>query len=477
MTTMTFLQLNDVHGYLHEHPEWFLQNGKETFRQVGGYARLKTMIDRIRAEEEHVVLFDNGDTFHGTYPVVKTKGESLIPILNELGFDAMTGHWDFAYGPEHLQQLVQQLNYPFLANNCFQKETDELLFPPSLLLPIGDTMIGIIGIASPIIDKTMPASFSEGVYFTNGDERLQEDIDDLKERGAELIVILSHLGFPQETKLAESFDDIDILLSGHTHNRLTEPATVNNTLLIQSGCHGSFLGKLTVTVERGKIIHYTHELLEAEASIPEHAETKALVDEAMAPFKQQLQQVIGTTELPLHRNAQLETTMDTVLLEAIAEAARATIAFSNGWRYGAPIEAGPITLEQLYEIIPTNPPVSTATLTGQDIWEMLEENIHATFASDPLEQKGGYLKRMLGITLYFKVENAYPFRIQQLFINDERIKRDKQYNVAFITVQGVPEKYGTNRQNLTIHAIDALREYIASRKKIRITPPKQIHLI
>ena len=111
MTTMTFLQLNDVHGYLHEHPEWFLQNGKETFRQVGGYARLKTMIDRIRAEEEHVVLFDNGDTFHGTYPVVKTKGESLIPILNELGFDAMTGHWDFAYGPEHLQQLVQQLNF------------------------------------------------------------------------------------------------------------------------------------------------------------------------------------------------------------------------------------------------------------------------------------------------------------------------------------------------------------------------------
>ena len=52
---------------------------------------MKTMIDRIRAEEEHVLLFANGDTFHGTYPVVKTKGESLIPILNELGFDAMTG--------------------------------------------------------------------------------------------------------------------------------------------------------------------------------------------------------------------------------------------------------------------------------------------------------------------------------------------------------------------------------------------------
>lgn len=412
------------------------------------------MIDRIRAEEEHVLLFDNGDTFHGTYPVVKTKGESLIPILNELGFDAMTGHWDFAYGPEHLQQLVQQLNYPFLANNCFQKETDELLFPPSLLLPIGDTMIGIIGIASPIIDKTMPASFSEGVYFTNGDEHLQEDIDDLKERGAELIVILSHLGFPQETKLAESFDDIDMIVSGHTHNRLTEPATVNDTLLIQSGCHGSFLGKLTVTVERGKLVHYTHELLVAKANIPEHAETKVLVDKAMAPLEQSLQQVIGTTERPLHRNAQLETTMDTLLLEV-----------------------GPITLEQLYEIIPTNPPVSTATLNGQDIWEMLEENIHATFASDPLEQKGGYLKRMLGITLYFKVENAYPFRIQQLFVNGERIERDKQYNVAFVTVQGVPEKYGTNRQNLTIHAIDALREYIASHGTIRIEPPQQIHLI
>lgn len=478
MTSLTFLQINDVHAYLELHEEVFIEHGQETYRQAGGYARIASLIKEIKKEVNHdVLLFDNGDTFHGTYPVVTSKGEAIVPILNELPFLAMTGHWDFAYGPKQLKHLVSQLDYPFLANNCFKKETNELLFPAHLMIEKSGVKIGVIGIASPIIDKLMPKHFSEGIYFTNGDEHLSEQISELKNQNADLIVVLSHLGFPQETKLAEEVEGIDIILSGHTHNRFTEPAIVNDTLIIQSGCHGSHLGKLTIEVSNGKVKSHQHELIEIAESIIPDKKVDTLIQNTLKEYRPKLNRVIGETLKPLNRNAQLETTMDKLLLSAISEAAETPIAFSNGWRYGAPITPGPVTVNDLYNIIPTNPPVSKVTLTGEEILNMLEENIENTFAKNPYDQKGGYLKRMHGIDLYIKLENAKGLRIKHLYINKEPIIRDKLYDVAFVTVQGVPAKYGTDRRNLDMSAIDALINWIEKRGTFTIDEPNYVKLI
>lgn len=478
MTSLTFLQINDVHAYLELHEEVFIEHGEETYRQAGGYARIATLIKEIKQEVNHdVLLFDNGDSFHGTYPVVASKGEAIVPILNELPFLAMTGHWDFAYGPKQLEHLVSQLNYPFLANNCFKKETNELLFPAHLMIEKPGVKIGVIGIASPIIDKLMPKHFSEGIYFTNGDEQLPEQISELKNQNADLIVVLSHLGFPQETKLAKKTEGIDIILSGHTHNRFTEPAIVNDTLIIQSGCHGSHLGKLTIEVSNGKLKSHQHELIEIAESIIPDKKIDTLIQNTLKEYRPKLNRIIGETLKPLNRNAQLETTMDKLLLSTISEAAETPIAFSNGWRYGAPITPGPVTVNDLYNIIPTNPPVSKVTLTGEEILDMLEENIENTFAKNPYDQKGGYLKRMHGIDLYIKLENAKNLRIKHLYINKEPIMRDKHYDVAFVTVQGVPAKYGTDRRNLDISAIDALINWIKKRGTFTIDEPNHVKLI
>ena len=91
--------------------------------------------------------------------------------------------------------------------------------------------------------------------------------------------------------------------------------------------------------------------------------------------------------------------MDDLLLEAVAEAAGTPIAFSNGWRYGAPIAPGPIMMNDLWNMVPVDPPVSVVDVTGWEIREMLEENLERTFASDPYEQMGGYIKRMRGVRL------------------------------------------------------------------------------
>ena len=99
----------------------------------------------------------------------------------------------------------------------------------------------------------MPPSYSEGIYFTLGKDELKPIIDLLcmKEK-ADLIVLISHLGFTQDMKLLSEVQGIDVCLSGHTHNRLYKPVLIGKTIVIQSGCHGSFLGRLDLEILEGQ---------------------------------------------------------------------------------------------------------------------------------------------------------------------------------------------------------------------------------
>lgn len=468
---LTIIQVNDTHGYLEEHWDHFFEGDHSKFIKAGGYSRIASYMKDIRAKKDNNVLFlDGGDTFHGTYPVVDSKGKIIIPLINKLNLDGMTAHWDFAYGPEGFKEILSELNYPMLAINIYDKDTDDLVFDPYIIKEINGVKVGVVGIAATIVDKVMPKHFSTGLYFTLGNNELPKYIEELKnEKDVDLIVVLSHLGFPQEVKLAKEVDGIDILLSAHTHNRMYEPSIVNGAIIMQSGCHGTFLGHLDVTydTETKKIVDYKHELVVLDEKVKKDKEMDELLDKQMKPYRDKLNQVIGKTETDLSRNLVLESTMDNFLLNAIMDHTKADMAFSNGWRYGAPIPKGDITLNDLYNIIPVNPPVSKVKLTGRQLWDMLEENLERTFATDPYEQMGGYVKRAMGINLYFKIENTEGERIQYLFVQGQPVDYDKVYDVAFVTSQGVPVKYGSNRQQLDIKAVDVLKEYVEKNKTIK----------
>jgi 2',3'-cyclic-nucleotide 2'-phosphodiesterase (5'-nucleotidase family) len=460
---LTIVQMNDSHAYLDLHQELFWKGNHAEYRRAGGYARIATILNRVREEKSGQVLaFDGGDTIHGTYAAVKTQGEALIPVLIRLGFDAMTAHWEFAYGPEQFMKVAGQLSYPVLACNVYDQKSHALVFPAYMIREVGGLRVGVIGIASNIVDKTMPPSFSKGIYFTLGNAELPGIITRLRNgEKVDLIVVLSHLGFPQDAKLAQEIQGIDVILSSHTHNRLFAAKQVGHTIIIQSGAHGSFLGQLDLKIDGGRIVDFRHQLLIVEESIPPDQTVQALVDGALAPYGEELSQVVGHTSTALHRNTMLESTMDNLLLQSILEHTGAQIAFSNGWRYGAPIAPGPITLNDLWNIIPVNPPISLVELTGDEIRTMLEENLEHVFAHDPYHQMGGYVKRMLGLNLYVKIENDVGQRIQQLFVQGKPVPMDKLYTAAFVTAQGVPNKYGSGRRDLDIHAVDALQQYVA----------------
>src|SRR5450830_640580 len=294
-TSLTVIQMNDSHAYFDQHQEMFWQGGQAVYRPAGGYARIATIVKQIRAEHRGRVLFcDCGDTLHGTYPALKTQGEAMIPVLNSLGLDAMTAHWEFAYSPKIFKQRATELGYPMLALNVYDQTTKELIFPPYSVKEIGGLRIGLVGAASNIIDKTMPPSYSEGLEFTLGRKELPPIIDVLRtQEKADLIILVSHLGFPQDMKLLSEVSGIDVCLSGHTHNRLYQPVLQGTTLIIQSGCHGSFLGRLDLQIEGGRVADYRHQLIEVEANTDPDPAVADLVRQALAPYQEELSTVVG----------------------------------------------------------------------------------------------------------------------------------------------------------------------------------------
>ncbi|MHB1460882.1 MAG: bifunctional metallophosphatase/5'-nucleotidase [Armatimonadota bacterium] len=391
----------------------------------------------------------------------------MIPILNSLGLDAMTAHWEFAYGPAIFKQRAAELSYPVLAINVYDQATKELIFPSYIVKEVGGLRVGLVGIASNIIDKTMPPSYSDGLEFTLGREELPSMIDVLRtQERVDLIILVSHLGFPQDMKLLSEVQGIDICLSGHTHNRLHYPVLQGKTLVIQSGCHGSFLGRLDLEISGKQIVDYRHQLIDVEANINPDPAVDDLVRQALAPYQEELSTVVGETVTALNRATMLETTMDNFLLQALLESTGAQLAFSNGWRFGAPIVPGEVTVNDLYNMIPMNPPISTVELTGYEIVAMLEENLERTFACDPYDQMGGYIKRCLGLIAYIKIENPPGQRVQQVFVDDEPLIPGHHYPTAFVTEQGVAQKYGRNRQHHTERSVEVLKTYLARHRPL-----------
>lgn len=456
--SLTLFQMNDSHGYLEPHQELFWCGDGAEYRVAGGYARIASLIDAGR--EDRTLALDCGDTIHGTYLPVQTKGRAMIPILNSLGFGAMTAHWEFAYGPDQLMRLAKELKYPVLAINCYQKSSGNLAFAPSTIIEKNGLLVGIIGIASNIVDKTMPPSYSEGLRFTIGREELPLEMERLRRERVDLIIVISHLGFPQDVKLATEVKGTDIWLSGHTHNRIYRPVYVNGTTMIQSGCHGSFLGRLDLEAE-GKKVRLMHSLVIVDRDIKPDPLVEEIVNRALEPHREMLQVISGKTETALNRNTILECTMDNFLLQSLIDLTGSEVAFSNGWRYGAPIPVGPVTMNDLYNIIPMNPPVYLVKLTGREILEIMEENLERTFSGDPYNQMGGYVKRCMGLNIYFKAENPPGTRIQEIFIRGRRLQPDAVYSASYVTMQGVPEMYGSERQNLEVNAVEAMQRYLS----------------
>jgi len=465
---ITIIQQNDSHSHMEPHWEGFYGQDMD-YRMTGGFARIAQYVKQVREKNPNVLFIDNGDLFHGTGPAVLSKGEALLPVVEKMDFDVwVPGNWDYAYGPKQLLGIANRLHFPTIASNVFDTKHGLLLFPPYIVKEMQGIKVGIIGLTFPYEDKTMPTTFSEGNSFTLGLEVLPKYIDHLKSKEkVDLIILVEHIGLPLSQKLATMVSGIDVILSGHSHDRIRRPIKINNTLIIQSGSHASFLGQLDLKIMNGRIIDYEHQLIPLFVDqFGEDPETAELVNQAVVPYKEMGQTVVGKTAIPLHRMFLLEAPMDQLITDAYMHYMQADITFSHGWRYGVPVLPGPMTMKDIWQIIPSNPELFTVEVEGRELVQILEKNLISVYASDPFQQMGGYILRSTGIYMAFKPYNGDNHRIECLEVQGKPIQLNKRYKVVGAGQQDLRE-LGTRRKFLGVKAHDVITQYLGDIQEYR----------
>lgn len=406
------------------------------YGRVGGVDRMMTLVKAVRAERpNNTLFFDGGDTWQGSYTSLETQGEDMVKIQNALGLDAMTAHWEFTYGQDRVQELKDMLEFPFLAGNVTDTEWQEPVFESTAWFERGGVKIAVVGQAFPYTPVANPRYMIPDWSFGINEKAVRKHVEDARAEGAELVVLLSHNGFDVDRKLASRVDGIDVILTGHTHDALPKVEIVNNTILVASGSHGKYLSRLDLDVKDKKVAGYNFKLMPVFSDvITPDPEMAALIENLRAPFKDEVEKVLGVTESTLYRRGNFNGTFDDLICQALLEERDAEIALSPGFRWGSSLLPGQeITVEHVHHHTSiTYPNVYRTEMKGSFIKEILEDVADNLFNKDPYYQQGGDMVRVGGMSYTIDVDKEIGSRISDMAtIKDGKpIDPDRDYVVA-----------------------------------------------
>jgi S-sulfosulfanyl-L-cysteine sulfohydrolase len=396
-----------------------------TYGRVGGMDRLATLVRAIRRERGagNVLLLDGGDTLHGSYTALQSRGGDMVRVLEALGAEATTGHWEFTLGHQRMSEVFGDATKPgsaktaFLAGNIRENDFNDPVFQAFKLFERGGTMVAVIGQAFPFTPIANPRWMMPNWAFGIREDDLRKNIKAARAAGAQVIVLLSHNGFDVDRKLAARVDGIDVILSAHTHDALPQPVKVRNTLLIASGSHTKFLSRLDLDLANGRIVDFGYALIPvlADAITPD-ADMAQLITAIRAPHEAMLSTELARTDSLLYRRGNVAGTLDDVICDALLVERDAEISFSPGFRWGNTLLPGdPITWDDVYNATAlTYPKVYRQVFSGATLKAILEDVADNLFNPDPYYQQGGDMVRVGGMAFSVHVDAAMGQRIQNM---------------------------------------------------------------
>ena len=486
-----------------------------------------------------------------------TLGDAIMPMMNALEVDAfLPGNWDFGWGPRVYRQRftpntaielapnnrtavawmdgrpghegqscntpgglisyanchVTKANFPTVAVNLYNyNEVARTIITtpanptgrthkPYIIKDVGGLKVAVLGITSDVVPQQAQA-FNTGFRFTMGFKELPQDIAAAQAEGAELIVVLSELGLSKNVQMVREFPEIDVMFSGHTHERTPEAIVIDHgkgdiSIITEAG-EDDFLGRLDVKVAQGsgKIVDWNWDLIEANSAVAEDTAMKALVDQERLTFLdtlpngdpnpdfqchtfgvnafpfgkghtlcESLDEVVGHTDPTIERFNAMEDIVNNANVDAFLELAQSadaslndsnSLSTTNGFRFDVTILgsddgfSGNITIGDLYTYYPIGAAMALAEFSGGrliDHWEGILSNV---FDPNPYRQRGGWF---LGFTrnMHFDVQlnDAFPRtisegkRIERVTIDDgsgpEDVDRSKVFTLASCYPHGNP---------------------------------------
>ena len=410
-----------------------------TYGKLGGFAQLATLVKRLKADRPGALLLDGGDTWQGSATSLWTRGQDMVTATAELGVDIMTGHWEFTYGAERVQELVGALKgrVEFIAQNVRTSDFGDPVFPGYALREQNGVLVAVVGQAFPYTPIAHPRYFVPDWTFGIREEELQQVVDEVRRKGAKVVVLLSHNGMDVDLKLASRVSGIDAILGGHTHDGVPRPSSVTNrggkTLVTNAGCNGKFLAVLDLEVRNGTVADYRYRLLPVFSNLlPEDQAMAALVARLRAPYRDRLAERLAVTEALLYRRGNFNGSFDQLILDALMAEKNAEIAFSPGFRFGTTLLPGDsITMEQLMnQTAITYPYVTVNELSGESIKMILEDVADNLFNPDPYYQQGGDMVRVGGLQYACDPNAKMGARISRLMLRGKPLDADRKYKVA-----------------------------------------------
>lgn len=406
-----------------------------TYGKMGGLDRVATVIKSIRAARPDALLLDGGDTWQGSLTALRTAGQDMVNVMNALKPDAMTAHWEFTLGIDRVNEIVESLPFPMLGANIFDAEWEEPAYEPYKMFEVGGAQVAVIGQAFPYLPIANPKWMFPGLSFGIREERMAEVVQEVRDAGADLVVVLSHNGFDVDRKMAARVPGIDVILTGHTHDALPEPVLVGETILIASGSNGKFVSRVDLDVRDGRMMGFRHKLIPIFSDvIAPDPEVAALIEEQRAPYRAELEEVLGTSESLLYRRGNFNGTWDDLICNALIEEREADIALSPGFRWGPSLLPGePITREDLFNVTSMSYPQAYRTeMTGEVLHTVLEDVADNLFNPDPYYQQGGDMVRVGGMGYRIDITKPQGSRISEMTLlkTGEPIDPNRSYVVA-----------------------------------------------
>ena len=410
------------------------------YGKVGGFAHLATLVKQLKASRPGALLLDGGDTWQGSATSLWSNAQDMVEAAKLLTVDVMTGHWEFTYGMERVKEVIDKDfkgQVEFIAQNVRTNDFGDAVFKAYVLREINGVSCAIIGQAFPYTPVANPRYLVADWTFGIQEESMQKMVDEVRAKGAQVVVLLSHNGMDVDLKLATRVRGIDAIFGGHTHDGVPVAVPVVNaggkTLVTNAGSNTKFLGVMDFDVKGGKVVDFRYRLLPIFANqIQADPQMDALITKVRQPYEAKLNEKLAVSEGLLYRRGNFNGSWDQLICDALMDVQGAEIAFSPGFRWGTSLLAGDtITRELMMDQLAITYPYATLTeMTGETIKTILEDVADNLFNPDPYYQQGGDMVRVGGLAYTCDPAQKMGARISDLRLAGKLVEAGKKYKVA-----------------------------------------------
>lgn len=407
----------------------------------GGTARLVTAVADARARSNNSILVDGGDQFNGTLFYTYYKGTMTAEFMNLLGYDGMTvGNHEFDDGPEVLAGFMDAVEFPVLMSNA-DVSAEPLLadkLAKSTTIERGGEMIGLIGLTPEDTDEL--ASPGDNITFSDPVAAVQGEVDRLTAEGVNKIIVLSHSGYSVDLDVAANTTGVDVIVGGHSNTLLGDmegaagayPTMVGETAVVQAYAYGKYLGELNVTFDdAGVIVSAAGQPLLIDGSVVENEDVLNRIDVLAEPLEEIRTQVVAETTEAIIGERDICRAMECQMGNLVADAMLARvadqgiqIAIQNGGGVRASIDAGPVTMGEVYTVLPFQNTLSTFQVTGATIVAALENGV------SQVEEGAGRFPQVAGMSFAFDPSLPAGARVSDVMVGGAPIDPEATYGVV-----------------------------------------------